>query len=187
MQALERTLTTNDWITYTLLFLLGLVFVLRGLNQAKLQGYFLTFFNKGFINDEMEDRLTIFNSFYILQFLFAAFVIAMALFTVVKEVSNHPYEFSHFIGISAVVTSYFLFKRGLEFGIAYLLKIQDGVQYYLLSKDTYLYTTSYYIFAMVVIYTYAGIKLQVLLIGLLFVFLIRLALIVSYNKNLIPA
>lgn len=185
MQALERSFLTNDWLTLVLLFLILLIFVLRGLQQEKLQGYFLVFFNKGFVDTEVEERITIFNSYYVLQFLFTVTVIALSVF----KISDFYYDFEKppttFLLINLGTLVYFVAKKALEFSISNVLQIQDGLKCYLISKSSYLYSSAYYFLAYLILFVYAKLPFNVLLFLMGSTLIIRFALIISYNKNLI--
>ena len=185
MQALERSFLSNDWLTLVLVLLTLVVFFLRGLNQEKLQGYFLGLFNKGFIDTEVEERLTIFNTFYIVQFLFCVLVIALSVFTVANYYQGFANPFNSFLWITLGTLTYFVFKKALEYGISTVLQIQGGVKFYLISKSSYLYSLSYFIFAFIVLFFYADLPINSLFIFFGLGFLFRLILMITYNKNLI--
>ncbi len=185
MQALERSFLSNDWLTFVLVLLTLVVFFLRGLNQEKLQGYFLGLFNKGFIDTEVEERLTIFNTFYIVQFLFCVLVIALSVFTIANHYQGIANPFNSYLWISLGTLTYFLLKKALEYGISMVLQIQGGVKFYLISKSTYLYSLSYFIFAFIVLFFYADLPINSLFFFFTFGFLFRLILMITYNKNLI--
>ena len=185
MQALERSFLSNDWLTFVLVLLTLVVFFLRGLNQEKLQGYFLGLFNKGFIDTEVEERFTIFNTFYIVQFLFCVLVIALSVFTIANHYQDFANPFNSYLWISLGTLTYFLLKKALEYGISMVLQIQGGVKFYLISKSTYLYSLSYFIFAFIVLFFYADLPINSLFFFFAFGFLFRLILMITYNKNLI--
>ena len=185
MQALERSFLSNDWFTLVLVLLVFLIFFLRGLNQEKLQGYFFALFNKGFIDTEVEERLTIFNTFYIVQFFFCILVIALSIFTIVSHYQDFAKPFNSFLHITAGTLSYFVLKKVFEYGISTVLQIQGGVKFYLISKSSYLYSLSYFIFALIVLFVYAALPINSLFIFLGFILSFRLILMITYNKNLI--
>lgn len=161
------------------------VFFLRVLNQEKLQGYFLGLFNKGFIDAEVEERMTMFNAFYILQFLYSVLIIALGIFTIANHYQTFTNPLNSFLWISAGALVYFVLKKALEYGISFVLQIQEGVKFYLISKSTYLYSLSYFIFAFIVLFFYADLPINSLFFFFAFGFLFRLILMITYNKNLI--
>ena len=185
MQALERSFLSNDWLTLVLVMLTLVVFFLRVLNQEKLQGYFLGLFNKGFIDAEVEERMTMFNAFYILQFLYSVLIIALGIFTIANHYQTFTNPLNSFLWISAGALVYFVLKKALEYGISFVLQIQEGVKFYLISKSTYLYSLSYFIFAFIVLFFYADLPINSLFFFFAFGFLFRLILMITYNKNLI--
>ena len=185
MQALERSFLSNDWLTFVLVLLTLVVFFLRGLNQEKLQGYFLGLFNKGFIDTEVEERLTIFNTFYIVQFLFCVLVIALSVFTIANHYQGFANPLNSYLWICLGTLTYLILKKALEYGISMVLQIQGGVKFYLISKSTYLYSFSYFIFAFIVLFFYADLPINSLFFFFGFGFLFRLILMITYNKNLI--
>jgi hypothetical protein len=185
LQALERSFLSNDWLTLVLVMLTLVVFFLRVLNQEKLQGYFLGLFNKGFIDAEVEERMTMFNAFYILQFLYSVLIIALGIFTIANHYQTFTNPLNSFLWISAGALVYFVLKKALEYGISFVLQIQEGVKFYLISKSTYLYSLSYFIFAFIVLFFYADLPINSLFFFFAFGFLFRLILMITYNKNLI--
>jgi len=185
LQALERSFLSNDWLTLVLVILTLVVFFLRVLNQEKLQGYFLGLFNKGFIDAEVEERMTIFNAFYILQFLFSVLVIALGIFTIANHYQTFTNPLNSYLWISAGALAYFVLKKALEYGISFVLQIQGGVKFYLISKSSYLYSLSYFIFIFIVLFFYADLPINSLFVCCGFGLLFRLILMITYNKNLI--
>ena len=64
MQALEKIVITTNWISIILVFLLSIIAVLKIIDSNKLKGYVFAVFNKGFIEDEVEENTSFFSSFY---------------------------------------------------------------------------------------------------------------------------
>tara|TARA_Y100000034_G_scaffold105927_1_gene134199 strand:+ start:560697 stop:561335 length:639 start_codon:yes stop_codon:yes gene_type:complete len=185
LDALQRTLLTQDWLTFVLLSLLLIVFVLRGLSAEKLQGTFLALFNKGLVDIEIEERLGLFNPFQLVQYLFTIGVLAVSCFVVADYYNPYLNKFTVFTIYLGGVFGYFLLKRSLELGLANALQIQEGVHYYMRFKSIYLNSISFFLFAILIVFSYGSMHMNVFLTLVFILVLFRLILLVVYNKNLI--
>ena len=65
MEALQRVILSNDWITIIFLVSLAVLFFLKLFEAEKLKGYAASIFNKGFIEIEAEDNSSFFSFFHI--------------------------------------------------------------------------------------------------------------------------
>ena len=63
MEALQRVILSNNWITIIFLVSLAVLFFLKLFEAEKLKGYAASIFNKGFIEIEAEDNSSFFFSF----------------------------------------------------------------------------------------------------------------------------
>ncbi len=185
MEALQRTLLAQDWLTFVLLTMLLIVFVLRGLSAEKLQGTFLALFNKGWVDIEIEERVGLFNSFQIIQYLFTIGVVSVSCFLIGNHYNTYSNDFTIFTIYFGSIFAYFLLKRGLELGLSNALQIQEGVNYYMRSKSIYLNSISFFLFAIIIVFAYGSLHINAFLILLFILLLFRLILLVVYNKNLI--
>ena len=64
MEALQRSVLSNNWITIIFLVSLAVLFFLKLFEAEKLKGYAASIFNKGFIEIEAEDNSSFFSFFH---------------------------------------------------------------------------------------------------------------------------
>ena len=65
MEALQRDILSNNWITIIFLLSLAVLFFLKLFEATKLKGYAASIFNKGFIEIEAEDNPSLFSFFHL--------------------------------------------------------------------------------------------------------------------------
>ena len=65
MEALQRDILSNNWITIIFLVSLAVLFFLKLFEAEKLKGYIASIFNKGFIEIEAEDNPSLFSFFHL--------------------------------------------------------------------------------------------------------------------------
>ena len=56
MEALQRSVLSNNWITIIFVFYILLLFFLKLFTAEKLKGYVTSIFNKGFLEIEAEEN-----------------------------------------------------------------------------------------------------------------------------------
>ena len=188
MQALEKTISSNNWITILLVVLLVFVFLLKGLNSFRLKGIIVAFFNNGFTEEESEDRRTFFKSFDIIILFFTISVFSLLLYGfLIHYLEKKEDGFLTFGKIFLITSFYFIIKWYLEYLISILFLIKSEVRFFLVSKSTYLYTISFVLFIAVILFMYTDLGfvfLSFLAIGLL---LVRFAFHIADNKKLISS
>ncbi len=186
MEAIQRELSHNNWVTLVLLFAFGLLFILEILSKKKLKGYFSALFNKGFLELELEETNTTFPLFQGVLFLFSTVVFALiAYFINIEYISNPSTGFLTFIKIYIFLFSFFTLKRFLEVLLVKLFSLQIYLQFFIFSKNSYFYTISILSFILLIIYTF-GFKNPLLLVSfLVLIFLVKTTILIVNNKNLI--
>ncbi|WP_299666885.1 DUF4271 domain-containing protein [uncultured Polaribacter sp.] len=186
MQALEKNIATTNWIPVILVFLLAIIAVLKVIDAEKLKGYVFTLFNKGFIDSEVEEDTSFFNSFYSLLFVFSSTVLALAIsLIIVERDAEIQLSFSYFLSILGVVFGYFTIKSFLEIAISRMFLIKKQVRFYLVSKFSYLYSISFFLFISFIIFEYSPLEASFFMYVALFFFLLRFVFHVRNNKKLI--
>ena len=186
MQALEKIYLNTDWITVVLVLLFVVLFVLKGLDALKLKGYAIAFFNKGFIEDEVEENTTFFKAFHILIFTFSITVLSLVCYYFLIHFSEIKIEGLYLFGaIFLVLFFYFLIKWGLEYLLSLLFLIRKEVRFLLVSKSSYLYNISFYLFISLVLLQYTKLNITFLIGFTTLLFLMRFSFHVTNNKNLI--
>lgn len=189
MQALEREIINNHWMTIVLVFALVLLVVLKALNSEKLRGYAFALFNKGFVSLESEENTT-FTTFNSLLFFFTNIVISLLIYILANDYFNDYFPeplsgFTAFITIFLLVFGYFIVKWLLEFLVAHVFLIKNQTRHFLFSKSSYLYSISFGVFILLILYRYTYSNSEILLIVSLSLAIMRLFIFLINNKNLI--
>jgi len=176
----------EQWITIVLLFLLICISVLKFFDKTKLLGYFGAVFSKNFIDREVEEYTGYLNKFQILIFFFTIVVLSILNYKfVVFYKLNTEKGIQTFSIIFLVIFSYFIIKRSLEYLISILFNLKIQSRFFLVSKFSYLYSISFFIFIAIIITQYTALSILFLLYFSGFLFLIRFALHFFNNKKLI--
>ncbi|QNM84800.1 DUF4271 domain-containing protein [Polaribacter pectinis] len=186
MQALEKIFINTDWITILLVLLLGTIFFLKGLDAVKLKGYVFALFNKGFVENEVEENSTFPKAFQILMFLFSITVLSLVCYYCLIYFSETKIDGFYLFGITFLtVFFYFLIKRSLEYLLSLLFLIRKEVRFFLVSKSSYLYNISFYLFVSLVLLQYTKLNITFLTTFTTLLFLMRFIFHIINNKNLI--
>jgi hypothetical protein len=186
MQALERDILSNNWMTLLFVFCLLLIFLLKLFKATKLKGYGTSIFNKGFIEIEIQEKNTKFSFFHITFTLFSFLSVSITTFLLLDNYKeNLSFGLVEYVQLSSYILIYVLARFIIEFLITGLLEMRGILAYFFLSKRSYLYSISIGLFALNTIYYYGFQKFELLLYGTILLFTIRLTLILNNNKNLI--
>ena len=186
MQALEKVAIHTIWIPMVLVLLLAIIAVLKIIDVEKLKGYALAIFNKGFLEDEVEEDTSFFSSFYSLLLLFSSIVLALVISLFVSEIRQHSFvTFSSFLYILGVVFGYFVIKSLLEVLLTKIFLIEKQVRYYLISKFGYLYSISFFLLVFFILFQFGPLNFSSLIRIISVLFFISFILHLVNNKKLI--
>ena len=186
VQALERVVIDNSWITILLVCLLACIFLLRGLSLERLKGNLTSLTNNSFIEVEIEDNTSFFNTFKNVIFLFSVFVISLFTYKVfVYYVASAKQGFYIYLQVLSFVFVYFVVKRLLEISFSFLFKINKELKFFLVSKSSYLYSISFFLLIAIVLEEYSQLNTYFLVYFAGILFLLRFVLHVFRNKKLI--
>jgi len=162
------------------------IFLLKGLNSKRLKAISFAFFNKNFIEDEVEERTSFFSGFNLILFVFLLLLLSLLLSILsVKFTTSKEEGFLLFCKIFIATGIYFIVKWLLEYLISILFLIRRETRFYLVSKVNYLYAISFVIYIAVILVTYTSLKVSFLGYFVFILFLIRFIFHVVNNKNLI--
>jgi hypothetical protein len=162
------------------------IFVLKEVDSKKLKATFFAFFNKGFIEDEVEERAYFFKRFNIILFVFLLLLLSLLLSFLLENFSmNSEVDFLLFCKIFIVMGLYFILKWFLEFLISRVFLIRSETRFYLISKVTYLYAITFVLYIAVILVMYTPLNSSFLGYFTVGLFSIRFAYHVANNKNLI--
>ena len=186
MQAIEKIDISTNWVTLIFLVLLFSVFLLKGFHRTKLKEYFFAFFNKGFIFSEIEERASLLNRFSVVLFFFTTGTFGLLTFFLMNYFSQEVFlEISLFWKTLLFFVGYLTVKRILEKLFVILFSIQTETVSFLTAKSIYTHTISLWTFPVLILFFYAALPNQILFGFILFLFVIKLALLFANNKNLI--
>jgi len=173
-------------MTLIFLVLLFSVFLLKGFHRTKLKEYFFAFFNKGFIVSEIEERASLLNRFSVVLFFFTTGTFGLLTFFLMNYFSQEVFlEISLFWKTLLFFVGYLTVKRILEKLFVVLFSIQTQTVSFLTAKSIYTHTISLWIFPILILFFYSALPNQILFGFTLFLFVIKLGLLLAYNKNLI--
>jgi len=186
VQALEKIVINTNWISIILVFLLAIIAVLKTIDGDKLKGYVFALFNKGFIQDEVEENTSFFSSFYSLLFIFSSVVLALVTSLLVAETNkNTSFSLSSFFLILGIIWSYFTIKSLLEIGVISLFFIKKEVRFYVVSKFGYLYSISFFLIILFVLFRFGPLNFSFFIAATLGLFFLKFVFQVVNNKNLV--
>ena len=186
MQALEKIVINTNWISIILVFLFAIIAVLKIIDGDKLKGYVFALFNKGFIEDEVEENTSFFSSFYSLLFIFSSVVLALVTSLLVAETNkNTSFSLSSFFLILGIIWSYFTIKSLLEIGVIRLFFIKKEVRFYVVSKFGYLYSISFFLIILFVLFRFGPLNFSFFIAATLGLFFLKFVFQVVNNKNLV--
>jgi hypothetical protein len=186
VQALEKIVINTNWISIILVFLFAIIAVLKIIDGDKLKGYVFALFNKGFIQDEVEENTSFFSSFYSLLFIFSSIVLALVTSLLVAETNkNTSFSLSSFFLILGIIWSYFTIKSLLEIGVISLFFIKKEVRFYVVSKFGYLYSISFFLIILFVLFRFGPLNFSFFIAATLGLFFLKFVFQVVNNKNLV--
>ena len=186
MQAIEKIDISTNWVTLIFMVLLFSVLLLKGFHRTKLKEYFFAFFNKGFIVSEIEERASLLNRFSVVLFFFTTGTFGLLTFFLMNYFSQEVFlEISLFWKTLLFFVGYLTVKRILEKLFVILFSIQTETVSFLTAKSIYTHTISLWTFPVLILFFYAALPNQILFGFILFLFVIKLALLFANNKNLI--
>ena len=186
MQALEKIVINTNWISIILVFLFAIIAVLKIIDGDKLKGYVFALFNKGFIQDEVEENTSFFSSFYSLLFIFSSVVLALVTSLLVAETNkNTSFSVSSFFLILGIIWSYFAVKSLFEIGVIRLFFIKKEVRFYVVSKFGYLYSISFFLIIFLVLFRFGPLNFSFFIAATLGLFFLKFVFQVVNNKNLV--
>jgi len=186
VQAVERVIIDDSWITILLVCLFLCVFILRALSVTRLFGSVSSLVNQSFIDAEIEENSSFFNPFKNIVFVFSVSVISLFIYKVYLYYSSSALEgFYTFLKIFGIIFSYFTIKRLLEFLISVVFKIDKKLDFFLVSKSIYLYSISFYLLIALVLEEYSQLNTVFLIFFSILIFSIRFVFHTVVNKKLV--
>ncbi len=186
MEALQRAILSNNWITIIFLVSLAVLFFLKLFEAEKLKGYAASIFNKGFIEIEAEDNLSFFSFFHIgFSFFFFLMITITGYFC--ANIYSHRTIFllQDYIHVFNYVLLYMIVRFVSMSLFILLFELKQSTSLFLISKRGFLYSISIGLLFLNIIYFYSFQNKYLLITGVGLLFLVRFLMILMINKNLI--
>ena len=186
MEALQRVILSNNWITIIFLVSLAVLFFLKLFEAEKLKGYAASIFNKGFIEIEAEDNSSFFSFFHIgFSFFFFLMITITGYFC--ANIFSHRTIFllQDYIHVFNYVLLYMIVRFVSMSLFILLFELKQSISLFLISKRSFLYSISLGLLFLNIIYFYSFQNKYLLITGVGLLFLVRFLMILMINKNLI--
>jgi len=186
VQALDKIIIDNSWITLLLICLFICVFFLKGLSFVRLKGSVSTLINKSFIYTEVEEHDSFLNPFKNLIFIFSVLVFSLLIYKVYLYYNLNTAEgFFVFLKVFVIVFSYLTIKRFLEILFSIVFMIDKKLNFFLVSKSIYLYSVSFFLFIAIILEQYSPLETRFLVYFSVLLLVIRFVFHAVINKKLI--
>lgn len=186
MQAIDKITYSNNWITIIFILLLVCIVFLKLLNAKKLNESFFALFNFSFIEGDSSEPNNLLSPFENVLFLFSVSTISLLVYFF--KIYNQPetiQSFTTFFTLFLVVFCFFFLKKLLEFALTRLFLIKNQIGIFLITKANYLYSISFILYILLILYEYANVKSVYLFYLSAFLFLLRFVFFIFRNKKLI--
>ncbi|CAM1349235.1 DUF4271 domain-containing protein [Tenacibaculum insulae] len=184
MQAIERIINNDNWITLVIIFAFVLLAVMKLLKPTKLLGYTIAFFTPGFLNKRVEDNPPFYAPFTLFLFFFSTIIVSLFLFLVVIP-NTYEHSWLNYLILFSFTTIYFISRFFLDAFLANVLGLTSVTKYFLFTKSSYLKTLCLWLFPAIIIYQYTFTSKLFLLIIFLILFVFRAFLILKNNKKIV--
>jgi hypothetical protein len=182
MEALQRAILSNNWITIIFLLSLAVLFFLKLFEATKLKGYAASIFNKGFIEIEAEDNPSLFSFFHLgFSFFFFLMITITGYFCTNIYSQRTVFLLQDYIH----VFNYVLLYMVVRFVRILLFELKQRISLFLISTRGFLYSISIGLLFLNIIYFYSLQSKYLLITGVGLLFLVRFFMILMINKNLI--
>jgi hypothetical protein len=186
LQAIEKIDISTNWVTLIFMVLLLCVFLLKGFHRTKLKEYFFAFFNKGFIVSEIEERASPLNRFSVVLYFFTTVTFGLLTFLLINYFAQEIFlEITFFWKTLLVFGGYLTVKRVLEKLFVVLFSIHTQTVSFLTAKNSYTHTIALWVFPTLILFFYTTLPKKIFLVFFMLLFIMKLGLLLTYNKNLI--
>tara|TARA_B110000003_G_scaffold172618_1_gene172169 strand:+ start:10025 stop:10666 length:642 start_codon:yes stop_codon:yes gene_type:complete len=186
MEAIQRSILSNNWIVLILVFSIGILFFLKMFKTEKFKGYIGSLFNKGFIEIEAEEKYLRLSSFHLGFSFFSFLTLSVSIYFIIHPfVYSDAFLFEDYLEVSKYILLFLSIRYSIEFLLITLLKLREILSYFFFSKRAFSYSISIGLLILNIIYFYSFRNYSLFTVGLILLFSIRLFFILFHNKNLI--
>ena len=186
MEALQRSVLSNNWITLIFVFSILLLFFLKLFTTAKLKGYVTSLFNKGFVEIEAEENYWTLSFFHTGFSLFTFLMLSVTTFFLTSQFNNSSaLLLEDYLVSTSYLFSYVVLRFIVVFVLFSVFQFKSKLSFFMTSKRGYLYSISIGLLFLNVFYFYTFQYQDLLFTGFVALFSLRFSLILINNKNLI--
>ena len=186
MEALQRSVLSNNWITLIFVFSILLLFFLKLFTTTKLKGYVTSLFNKGFVEIEAEENYWALSFFHVGFSLFTFLMLSVTTFFLISQFNNSSaLLLEDYLVSTSYLFSYVVLRFLVVFALFSVFQFKSKLSFFMTSKRGYLYSISIGLLFLNVFYFYTFQYQDLLFTGFVALFSLRFSLILINNKNLI--
>ena len=186
MEALQRSVLSNNWISLIFVFSILLLFFLKLFTTAKLKGYVTSLFNKGFVEIEAEENYLTLSFFHVGFSLFTFLMLSVTTFFLISQFNNSSaLLLEDYLVSTSYLFSYVVLRFIVVFALFSVFQFKSKLSFFMTSKRGYLYSISIGLLFLNVFYFYTFQYQDLLFTGFVALFSLRFSLILINNKNLI--
>jgi len=186
MEALQRSVLSNNWITLIFVFSILLLFFLKLFTTAKLKGYVTSLFNKGFVEIEAEENYWTLSFFHTGFSLFTFLMLSVTTFFLTSQFNNSSaLLLEDYLVSTSYLFSYIVLRFIVVFVLFSVFQFKSKLSFFMTSKRGYLYSISIGLLFLNIFYFYTFQYQDLLFTGFVALFSLRFSLILINNKNLI--
>ena len=186
MEALQRSVLSNNWITLIFVFSILLLFFLKLFTTAKLKGYVTSLFNKGFVEIEAEENYWTLSFFHTGFSLFTFLMLSVTTFFLISQFNNSSaLLLEDYLVSTSYLFSYVVLRFIVVFVLFSVFQFKSKLSFFMTSKRGYLYSISIGLLFLNIFYFYTFQYQDLLFTGFVALFSLRFSLILINNKNLI--
>lgn len=183
MQAIERIISYDNWITLVVLFSIILLAILKLIKPNKLLGHTLAFFTPGYFQKKADDNASFYSSFNLVLFLFTSITLSLFFFLVLPQ--QYEKTFFNFLITLSFIIIYLFSKQILDRAFSNTLGLSVITNYFIISKYGYLSSLSLLLFPFIILKLYAINSTFFLISIFAILFIFRAFLILKNNKKLV--
>ncbi|CAL2103989.1 conserved membrane protein of unknown function [Tenacibaculum sp. 190130A14a] len=184
MQAVERIVNYDYWISLFFVIAFVILAILKLLKPNGLYGYIVAFFTPGFFHKQAEKNTPFFSSFQLLLFVFTSLVLSLFFFEIIPAYVVHK-SITTLSYIFGATTMYLLIRALLDAFIVSVLGLKGFLNYFLYSKLGYLKTLSIWLLPVLILNQYTIKSINFIVAFFLILVGFRFLLIIYNNKRLV--
>lgn len=152
MEALERTVVNNDWLTYILLGAGFILLILNYIDQKRLHQLMALPFNNLYFSNYDSSLDNLVKGFNILLFIFSNLILSILIYFSIQKF--YPHSFTNyqypFITILFSLTGYWFFRFMIGKFIAWIFELSKVQKYAMYVKMNYFFSINFYLLIFVV-------------------------------------